>query len=37
MAPGAENFAPNDIARSNTIVFDITKDELYKVIIYFKS
>jgi len=32
MAPTAENYVANaDISRSNVIVFDITKDELYRV------
>ena len=32
MAPTAENYPANaDIARSNVIVFDVTKDELYRV------
>jgi hypothetical protein len=31
MAPTAENYPPMDVSKSNTIVFDVTKDELYRV------
>ena len=36
MAPTAEVYPTMDLSKSNTIVFDVTKDELYKVqILYF--
>ena len=38
MAPTAENYVANaDISRSNVIVFDITKDELYRVSTFIRA